>query len=109
MSDTPPPAAKRPRNLVLLLTGGHTVRIHLRDDDLTKYRTGRADVERFLDTMPAMTVIPFSGDSEVNGLIMAYIEDPTFPAYVPGTLQFEPPNDFQRIEVNSPGDVGSAA
>ncbi len=81
------------RNLVLLLASGHTVRVKLRDGDLTTH-LGHSDVRLFLEAMPATALIPFDGNNEPVGLIMAYVEGP---------------NDHQRIEVTSPGDAGSAA
>jgi hypothetical protein len=93
------------RNLVLLLTSGHTVRIELRDDDLTDDSHGTLDIERFLDNMPAMCVIPFGTNSQVSGLIMAYIENTTLPDWNTEQSRFEPSDDFQRIDVSSPGDV----
>lgn len=90
------------RNLVLLLTSGHTVRIALRFDDLTTHRPGPTGdtVRALLTEMPAVVMGTFPQWT------FAYIEDPTLPAMsstTPGG--FEPPNDLQRITVEGPGTV----
>jgi hypothetical protein len=83
------------RNLVLLLTSGHTVRIQLREDDFTTSLDddpdiGTPELHAFLQ-MPAILCTP----SIKNGdILMAYIESP---------VQFGAPGDFQRITTQSPG------
>lgn len=103
------------RNLVLLLTSGHTVRIKLRDDDLTGPLNVRV-IRDFFATMPAVGVVPFETlksdfDTVLNpaGLLFAYVEDTTFPGFKPGGTEFEEPNDFQRIEAFGPADAGNTA
>jgi hypothetical protein len=97
------------RNLVLLLASGHTVRVKLRDDDLT----GPLDVKSvcdFLDAMPATAVLPFITNGKADdpeGLLFAYVEDPVFPEWNTETRTFAPESDYQRINVMSPGDVAS--
>lgn len=90
------------RNLVLLLSSGHTVRIELRDDDLTHDGgPGNRETEDFLEGFPAIA-------SYLDpGIVFAYIEDPTTPAWDNETGRFAPSNDLQRIDVSSPGDVPS--
>lgn len=103
------------RNLVLLLTSGHTVRVKLRDDDLTGPLNVRV-IRDFFATMPAVGVVPFEtlkSDFDTvlnpNGLLFAYIEDGTYPDYDPETSTFTEPNDFQRIEAFGPADAGNTA
>lgn len=64
-----------PRNLVLLLSSGHTVRIALRDDDLTASLDSSPDIgvpelRQFLE-MPAIVCTPSIRDGQV---VFAYIE-----------------------------------
>ena len=102
-----------PRNLVLLLTSGHTVRIALRDDDLPADDTNiynAQDLSDFLCNMPANIVVPtdcVADGSEPDGpghVVMAYVEDLSLPSML-NTGGIAPPNDFQRISVEGPGTV----
>lgn len=103
------------RNLVLLLASGHTVRVELRDGDLTGTLSVQL-IRDFFVTMPAVGVVPFETVKtdfktvlNPSGLLFAYVEDTTFPAMKPNGHEFAESNDFQRIDVLSPGDAGSAA
>lgn len=98
------------RNLVLLLSSGHTVRVKLRDGDLTEPSETDRDrgvswstLNEFFDSMPAVV-----GYTEDN-ITLAYIEDPSFPGFKPGGMEFEDPNEFQRIEAFGPADAGGTA
>lgn len=84
------------RNLVLLLSSGHTVRIALREADLNHMgNRGVRAVREMLKDMPAAQVIP---DPE-REITFAYVEDIALPIYP------DPPNDLQRITVEGPGAV----
>jgi hypothetical protein len=84
------------RNLVLLLSSGHTVKIALRPDDLSiPGNRGVRAVRELLKDMPSVHVIP-EIDREV---VMAFVED-----MVQATVD-EQPNDFQRIDAYSPGEA----
>lgn len=84
------------RNLVLLLTSGHTVRIALKSGDLnnTENRGVRA-VRELLKDMPAVHVVP---DVE-REVVMAFVED------MAQATVGEEPNEFQRIDAYSPGEA----
>lgn len=85
------------RNLVLLLTSGHTVRIALRDDDRpTATQIG------VLDFLERMSAVHLFVSTEI---VFAYIEDPAPPMFDMNSTTFEPPNDLQRITVEGPGTV----
>lgn len=109
-------ATPNPRNLVLLLSSGHTVRIALRDSDAP------ADIESagaLMNQLAAVATNPFDKELirastfEAAGItkfvpgrvVMAYIEDPTLPDLFPSGMDRESPNDFQRITVEGPGTV----
>jgi hypothetical protein len=85
----------------MLLASGHTVRVALRDNDQAP--TSNGSTESFLEDLPAVT------SYLENGIVFAYVEDRTFPAMKPNGVEFEEPNDFQRIDVLSPGDAGGTA
>lgn len=102
-------ATPNPRNLVLLLSSGHTVRIALREDDLTTSldhdpSISVPEMNEFLQSLPAFTCVP---DIRSNDVMLAYIEDPSLSATVAGLHgpEMAPPNDFQRISVEGPGTV----
>ena len=76
------------RNLVLLLSSGHTVRIALRDDDLTgNGGPTDTDVHDFLTMLPALVLVVGGKRPEY---LFAYIEQPM-------SLEFD------RISVITPG------
>lgn len=82
------------RNLVLLLSSGHTVKIALRPDDLTGNGGPTGDeVRELLTGMPSVVVGAFPG------WIFAFVED-----MEKATVDDEP-NDFQRIDAYSPGEA----
>lgn len=93
------------RNLVLLLRSGHTVRIALRENELTG-NVGVADVDGIMDRIPAICINPFPPVDVVgrfvyeSPVIMAYVENPLLPNFDSG------PDDYQRITVESPGGSG---
>lgn len=75
------------RNLVLLLSSGHTVRIALRDDAIAPTHAGVLD---FLEALPAMN------NFASNEIVFGYTTDNTAAIDDAG-------NDFNRITVLSPG------
>lgn len=88
-------------NLVLLLVSGHTVRIILDEGELAG--NGGAtpgEMVNLAEGMPA--IVQF----DENQVILAYVENPEYPHYNAKTHEFEPRDDFQRIDVLSPGDAG---
>lgn len=89
------------RNLVLLLSSGHTVRIALREGDLTTSLDedpiiGVPEMSALLE-MPAVICKPAAGRGDV---VMAYIEDPSLPTYAIGKPLAH--SDLQRITVEGP-------
>lgn len=97
-------ATPNPRNLVLLLSSGHTVRIALRENDLTASldsdpTIGIPEMSTFLD-LPAVLAKPDLRGGEV---LLAYVENPSLP-YSTGN-GITPPDDYQRITVEGPGTV----
>lgn len=92
-------ATPNPRNLVLLLSSGHTVRIALRDDDLTGNGGPTGDeVRELLTDMPSVVVGVFPTWE------FAYVENTTLPEFREGSSDLMP-NDYQRITVEGPGTV----
>lgn len=88
------------RNLVLLLSSGHTVRIALRENDLTGNGGPTFhETDALIDEMPAIVVSPFATGGEPGAVVLAYVEDIALPIYP------DPPNDLQRITVEGPGAV----
>lgn len=83
------------RNLVLLLTSGHTVKIALRPDDLADNTDGIEEVSQFVSTLDAVRVSP----DMRSDVVMSFIEDMT-----QATID-EEPNDFQRIDAYAPGEA----
>lgn len=94
------------RNLVLLLSSGHTVRIALRGDDLNGNGgpTFR-ETDALIDEMPAIVVSPFATGGEPGAVVFSYVEDPSLPTYDASDGSMSPPNDHQRITVEGPGTV----
>ena len=84
------------RSLVLLLSSGHTVRIVLRDDELTDEVSLYADAINLLDDMVAVAVTPFASDDTKGDVIMAYVQDNA-------TALTDHENEFNRITTLSPG------
>lgn len=86
------------RNLVLLLSSGHTVRIALRKDDLNgNGGPTPQELNSFLEDLPALV------GGRMEALVFSYIEDPSLPTYAIGKPLA--PNDLQRISVEGPGTV----
>lgn len=81
------------RNLVLLLSSGHTVKIGLRDNDLAGNGGPTSDeVRKFLLGLPAVV------SGKLPDWTFAYIEDMTSPGVD------DEPTELQRIDAYSPGE-----
>jgi hypothetical protein len=100
------------RNLVLLLTSGHTVRIALEDIDLDDGDLTIEAAGEFVSSRVAVAVNPFELNitkNEFGGIVdlrmakgdvvFAFVENVLLPDLDKG------PDDYQRITVEGPGTV----